>query len=570
MLFVMNFNNLIVEILQFENFDLNNIVTPVNVEAYRRLLEEAGYNRDKLEFLVKGFTDGFSLGYNGPRKIARKAQNLKLRIGSPIELWNKIMTEVKAKRYAGPFRKVPFKNFIQSPVGLVPKDKGKKTRLIFHLSYPKNGESVNSCIPEDLCSVKYPDFMEAVAMCFQEGKACYCAKSDMSMAFRNVPMNKDSWCFLVLKATNPKDGKTYYFVDKCLPFGASISCAIFQAFSDSVAFLVHHRTHKPLVNYLDDFFFAALQKILCDGQVRVFLDICETIVFPVSLEKTFWGTQLLTFLGLLIDTINQRIGIPMDKLAKAIELVDYILNKKNKKITLHQLQQLTGFLNFLCRCIVPGRAFTRRLYSLGDNDKLLPHHHIRLTGECRMDMEIWKRFLTSPEIFSRPFISCMEQTSKDIDMYSDASGGVGKGFGAYCGTRWTFMPWNKTWLREEKPSIEYLELYGVTIGVLLWIKDFQNSTLMLHCDNESACRMINNSSSGCKNCMVLIRLIVLECLVNNVDLSAEWVSTGDNGKADAISRMEWDRFHRLGPDMDENPTPIPQDIWPIDKIWIKK
>ena len=114
--------------------------------------------------MVDGFTKGFSLGYAGPIKVRRKAPKLKLRVGSPIELWNKIMTEVKAKRYAGPYEKVPFKHFIQSPVALVPKDKGKKTRLIFHLSYPKTGDSVNSGIPDDLCSVKYPDFMEAVKL----------------------------------------------------------------------------------------------------------------------------------------------------------------------------------------------------------------------------------------------------------------------------------------------------------------------------------------------------------------------------------------------------------------------
>ena len=259
--------------------------------------------------------------------------------------------------------------------------------------------------------------MQAVKLCLHAGIGCFIAKSDMSMAFRNVPMNRASWCYLVLKATHPITGKTYYFVDKCLPFGASISCAIFQAFSDSVAFLVTYRTNRPLVNYLDDFFFAALCKAICDGQVQVFLDICNRICFPVSIEKTFWGTQLLTFLGLLLDTINQLICIPADKLDKAMEMIEYVLNKKNKKITIHKLQQLTGFLNFLCRCVVPGRAFTRRLYSLASNEKLLPHHHIRISAECRMDMEIWKKFLRHPSIFNRPFLDEQERYAKDIDMY---------------------------------------------------------------------------------------------------------------------------------------------------------
>ena len=227
------------EILEAENFDLKSIVTPVKVDVYKELLEQAGYDNQKTQFLVNGFTKGFSLCYEGQKRVRKKSPNLKLRVGSQTELWNKIMVEVKTKRYAGPYKKVPFEHYIQSPVGLVPKEKGKKTRLIFHLSYPRNGDSVNSGILEDMCSVKYPDFMEAVELYLQAGKGCFCAKSDMSMAFRNVPMNKASWCWLVLKATHPITQKVYYFVDKCLPFGASISCAIFQAFSDSYCLFGH-------------------------------------------------------------------------------------------------------------------------------------------------------------------------------------------------------------------------------------------------------------------------------------------------------------------------------------------
>ena len=47
------------------------------------------------------------------------------------------MKEIAEKRMAGPFEDIPFEHFIQSPIGLVPKDGGKKTRLIFHLSYPR-------------------------------------------------------------------------------------------------------------------------------------------------------------------------------------------------------------------------------------------------------------------------------------------------------------------------------------------------------------------------------------------------------------------------------------------------
>ena len=61
----------------------------------------------------------------------RKAPTLQLRIGSKTELWNKIMTEVKDKRYAGPFKKPPFKYFIQSPVGLVTQGQREENKTNF-------------------------------------------------------------------------------------------------------------------------------------------------------------------------------------------------------------------------------------------------------------------------------------------------------------------------------------------------------------------------------------------------------------------------------------------------------
>ena len=115
------------------------------------LLNEAGYDKTKTEFLVRGFRDGFCIGYEGPKNVQLRTENLKLKgTGTKTTLWNKVMKEVSLKRYAGPFKDIPFRNFIQSPIGLVPKDNGKAVRLIFHLSYPRNGNSsVNANTPKE-------------------------------------------------------------------------------------------------------------------------------------------------------------------------------------------------------------------------------------------------------------------------------------------------------------------------------------------------------------------------------------------------------------------------------------
>ena len=183
------------EVLLFENFDPESVKSPVNVKILKQLLEASNYDKNETNFLIDGFTNGFSIGYNGPEDVKITSPNLKFRqVGNPTILWNKVMKEVKEKRYTGPFESIPFDTYIQSPIGLVPKDGGKDTRLIFHLSYPRGkGTSVNANTPDELCSVQYPDFNEAVQLCLKEGKSCNIAKSDMKSAFRNLGIKKKHW-----------------------------------------------------------------------------------------------------------------------------------------------------------------------------------------------------------------------------------------------------------------------------------------------------------------------------------------------------------------------------------------
>ena len=562
------------EVLLYQNFDLENIKTPVNVGVLKELLEVSGYDKLETKFLVEGFTDGFSIGYSGPEEVQINSPNLKFReVGNSTILWNKVMKEVKEKRYAGPFAQIPFTNYIQSPIGLVPKDGGRDTRLIFHLSYPRGkGTSVNANTPTEFCSVKYPDFNEAVQLCIGQGKGCHVAKSDMKSAFRNLGIKKNHWRFLVMKAVNPLDGKTYYFVDKCLPFGASISCSHFQRFSNAVKHIVCWRTKQDVVNYLDDYLFATMFKLLCNSQVKEFLSVCEMIAFPVSLEKTFWATTKLVFLGLLIDTTNQCVCVPVEKIQKAVELIESILNKRSGKVTFNQLQKVCGFLNFLGRCVIPGGAFTRRLYAYTANDKLKPHHHIRVNAEMRADLTMWLTFLQHPSVFCRPFLDFSKfLVADEIDMYSDASGKIG--MGAICGSAWMFQTWPPDFIQKFKPSIEYLELFAVTAAVLTWIHQFKNKRIILFCDNRSVVDMINFTTTSCKNCMVLVRILVLKGLVENVRIFARHVRGVDNGLADSLSRNKIKEFHKLcneaGKLMEPSAVPVPEAIWPINKIWKK-
>ena len=140
--------------------------------------------------------------------------------------------------------------------------------------------------------------------------------------------------------------------------------------------------------------------------MNIFLDICDRIGFPVSQEKTVLPVNVLTFLGLLIDTIRQMVSIPMDKIAKCLNMITSILDKSKKKkskrkMTILQFQQISGFLNILGRAVVPGWAFTRRLYAkLAEYSHLKQHHHFRISEDIFCDLAMWCEFLMQPAAYS--------------------------------------------------------------------------------------------------------------------------------------------------------------------------
>ena len=394
--------------MYYQNFDLDNIHTPVDPVILSRLLREAKYPDDKITRLQEGFTRGFDIGYIGPQQRQSHSANILLTVGNKIQLWNKLMKEVQLERVAGPFEEIPYKNFIQSPIGLVPKA-GNKTRLIFHLSYSfDKGDklgSLNQHTPRHLCKVVYRNLDYAVQAYLRlvnqisgssavahtdqtDDRNVYSdaghrtsikgGKTDVQNAFRLIPLLKKCWKWLVMMAQDPQNGKWRYFIDKCLPFGASISCALFQEFSDALCFLAEYRTQSPgcITNYLDDFLFLAITLWRCNYMIRSFLNLCKEIGVPIAIEKTEWGTEMIIFLGILLDGKHLRLSIPLEIRNKAIQILQLLLSKK--KATVKELQSLCGYLNFLCKAIFPGCPFLGGLSLHLNHLYSIVHDNLRL------------------------------------------------------------------------------------------------------------------------------------------------------------------------------------------------
>lgn len=545
-------------------------------DKLRALLEETEYDKAKTEFLVKGFTFGFKLGYEGPEDRQTYARNHRLRAGNQTVLWNKIMKEVAAGRMTGPHHRPPYQSFIQSPITLISKkgslsdDPNENTHLIIDLSWP-HGDSLNDHTPRSVKTVEYPSFDKSIRMCLKEGRGCYLSRTDCKSAFLMLPLAPDQYRWLVIMCEHPSTGVRYYFSLKTVCFGSGTSCYLYMKLSNALAYIFRKKSEGgDINNFLDDFLTGKADKEGCNKYLRIFMEICRTIGLPLAEDKTCFATQVIIFLGLLINTVSQTVSIPQDKLERGRRELNLIL--RAKKITVHQLQRLTGSLNFFCRAVVPGRAFTRRLYAKAAG--LLSYHHIRVDQEMRADCRVWYEFLLMDQAVCRPFLDFSSVLHADqINFFTDGalnSRRIGVG-GLYTRSWFTGeIPTDDYDEIRDRINIQIIELYSMLLGIYLWIDRLRNRRVVLFCDNESVVHMINKSTSSCGVCMVMLRLITLWSMKFNVRIFASHVRSEDNDCADLLSRRKIPEFLELMRGMvDNEPEDLPIELWPLPREWFQ-
>ena len=90
---------------------------------------------------------------------------------------------------------------------------------------------------------------------------------------------------------------------------------------------------------------------------------------------------VIIFLGLKLDSILMEVRIPNEKIENLQTLIKEILKKKI--ITLEVMQSLIGSLNFMCRAILPGRPFCRRLIN-ATMGVISPYPH-----DKSLDLQTW-------------------------------------------------------------------------------------------------------------------------------------------------------------------------------------
>lgn len=146
-----------------------------------------------------------------------------------------------------------------------------------------------------------------------------------------------------------------------VPFGLRSAPKIFNALADALLWIMgHNRVHSAL-HYLDDYLlFRDPESQECVEALKLAVKLCEYLGVPIAKLKLEGPVTVLVFFGILLDTAAFGIRLPQDKLVCLQALIRSWRTKKQCT----KLLSLIGHLQHVCRVVLPGKSFLRRMIEL--------------------------------------------------------------------------------------------------------------------------------------------------------------------------------------------------------------
>ena len=492
-----------------------------------------------VDYLLSGFKQGFRIGYEG-LDFPFITKNLSSARDNPEQVTAAIIKELERGHTAGPFTHPPFENFRCSPLGAVPKKDGTHC-LIIDLSSP-SGLSINDFISKEDYSVTFSKFGDVVSMVKSLGKSALMAKLDIKHAFRLCPVSPIDWHLL------GTHWEGFYFIELRLPFGLHSSVFIFNSFADALEWIMRNKYYlKVLSHYLDDFFIAGpADSPQCRSNLIIIQQVFDKLGVPLAPDKLEGPTTVLTYLGIEIDSDDQVIRLPDDKYSDLHSQLTQWIGKK--KCTKRELLSLIGKLSFAEKVVRSGRLFLRRLIDLSTTAHKL-HHHINLNAEARKDIQWWLDFLRTWNGISI-FSDDNWTPASDLLIFTDASSKIGHG--AYCKRDWFCGAWPP---HMQGQSIQWKELFTIYLACAVWGHNWPSKKLIFKTDNFTNVAIWSAQSPKSKDLMDLAWKIFLISATHNFLVQFQHIPGSSNPIADALSRLQMQKFWELAPDAKPNPTP---------------
>ena len=381
------------------------------------------------------------------------------------------------------------------------------------------------------------------------GKGSLIAKIDIKAAYRLISVAPHQRHYLGMA------WKNQIYMDSMLPFGFRSAPKIFNAIADALEWCISKAGVEWIYHYLDDFTVLGLPGTeQCAQNLHTLQTVCRELGVPLAPEKQAGPSTTIEFLGIIIDTVQQELRLPEDKLAKLKDLTTQW--KSRKSCTKQELESLLGVLQHALTVIPAGRAFLQQVISLLSMTKK-PHHHVHLNSTFRSDLEWWRIFATHWN--SKGLINCT--CKKEVLLTSDASGSWG--CGAWSNSDWFQLAWDKA-LHHFQIAIK--ELIPVLIATVIWGKKWKGYSVVANCDNEAVVTILNSRHSKDLHLMHMLRTLFFIEAQYQFKITARHIPGTLNSLTDYLSRNELKIFYINHHAANCYPSCIPDNLlqWLLD------
>lgn len=497
--------------------------TKMNLTLWDSLLENY-HDREVIEWLKFGWPIGVPLDAPEPVSILT---NHKGATSNPTDIDEYFQTEIAAGASIGPFLGVPHKNRIAiAPLNTRDKRNSSQKRVILDLSFPK-GHSVNDLIPKHTylgqpINLTYPNIDILAKRVFHLGRDCLIYRVDEKRSFRQNPIDPYDYGLIGMY------WKGMYFWDINSPQGLRTGAMFCQRVTDSIRFIMNNMGFF-LLNYLDDLH-GCEEKTKAWNSFRALLRLMENLGRDVAPNKTTKPTDVIEVLGVWFDVMLQIIAITPTRMEEIL----YILQEWKFKgsATKKEMQQLIGKLQFVSKCVRPGRIFISRLLRWM---KQMTDWEVRnLDDETRKDIRFWYEML--PQFSGVSIMWHLELETPDTVIASDS---CLTGCGAHTESEFFHSVFPDTVLTSTN-NISEREVLTVCASLKVFGHHISGKKVVFYCDNQASVACINSGRAHNAFMQKVLREIAFVSTMGQFWIRAKFLQGKMNRKADILSRWHLD------------------------------
>jgi hypothetical protein len=294
----------------------------------------------------------------------------------------------------------------------------------------------------------------------------------------------------------------------------------------------------PATGYTDDFFVVGPTYDKCLSNRGIALSLFNEIGWVVADNKVTDPAQLITFLGVQLDSVHQTLSIEKDRLESELQSVRELLARE--LVSKHSIQETAGRLQWIASAMVTGRPFVSDLHTMASSF----YRHGRpqpLSAEAREALLWWENKLQELVASDAPAWCRIYRTPPVavIRSVSDASGS--KGFAIICKDRVL----KGEWIDPQPNDIARQELFPLFLALVEFGEQLRGHLLVFTTDNASVAFAVTKTTTHSTLLRPLLRTIMI--LADSLEVTAigDHIPREINGLSDAMSKgLEYEQALR--------------------------